>query len=150
MLILSACPAHTTRPIDKGSYEVPGWLSGKWTELGKDGKKKDTYILEKSKAKGQFKCYVLDSAGASHLVYDPIIMSNVGGKVYLSVYSPADDMSSEGYYLFEFRKENDKEFSLVEIKEDIISENATSAEIASFLAGAKTEILGDVSRYLKN
>ena len=86
------------------------------------------------------KCYEVDSTGRP--IYSnlkPVIISSIAGKIFLNFYNPGDDMSEEGYYLFEFRKVSNTEFVLAGIKEHKIDYEATPAEIKRFLEKNKND-----------
>ena len=149
LLILTACPAHTDQPIDTGSYKVPPWLLGEWTgdnrSLGKEH-----YILEQGSKKTEFKCYSVDSTGKKSLHNDHIIMSTVGGKVFVSAHDPEG-----GYYLFELEKQSETTFLLKEIDEDVYGESlktdASSSEIKKFIEKnlKDGDIMGTETKYVK-
>lgn len=135
MFFVCGCPVLTKNSIDEGSFDVPAWLPGKWCEVDKDGKlKEEGYLLEKTGKKGLIKCYDISAGGvADKAKQREVILSKVGSKVYMSVYTPADDMTEEGYYLFEFRKVSNTEFVLAGIKEKALDYLASPADIRDYL-----------------
>lgn len=153
MFALSGCPLATKNSIDSGSYDVPSWLPGKWGSINKDGQTGDIYFVEKDSRKGILKCFEDSLGKPNRNKMRPMILSSVAGKIYMSVYNPADDMTEEGYYLFEFRKVSNTEFILAGLKEHKIDEDATSAEIIKFLETNKTSSSlvdsGEITRYKK-
>jgi hypothetical protein len=151
MLVLTACPLSTNDPIDTGSYNVPTWLYGEWISDNGPSLAKEHYTIEKGNKKTEFKCYSIDSLGRKTLAYDPVIMSNVGGKVFLSAHE-----SAGGYLLFQLEKESETAFELKEVDEDVLEggelkEGSSSAEIKKFLAKnlGNEEVIGASSRYKK-
>lgn len=141
MFIISGCPVLTKNSIDNGSYDVPSWLPGKWQEVDKEGKPKTSaYLLEKGSGKGKLKCYDIKSDGAvDRATGKDVILSSVDGNIYMSVYTPSDDVSEEGYYLFRLRKVSNTEMVLDGIKEHAIDYEATQAEIKKFIENAKDD-----------
>ncbi len=134
MLVLTGCPVLTKNSIDDGSYDVPKWMAGKWQAFDKEGKAKDIYFLEKGEKKGNMKCYDDDGNGkADQGKMHQVILSTVGSRTFLCYYTPEDDVSDEGYYLFELRKVSNKEFQLAGIKEHAIDYHATQAAIVKYL-----------------
>jgi hypothetical protein len=93
-------------------------LYGKWRNPANP---KVAYLVEKDARKGYFKRYDIDSAGNVGKVAQPVIMSVVEDRIFLSAFTPADDVEVDGYYLYEFRKVSDKEFKLVPVKENKVS-----------------------------
>jgi hypothetical protein len=151
MLALTGCPAHTDHPVDEGSYDVPSWLPGKWSTSYGPSQHTETYRFENGRKKGRLKCSELDSVGNVKGVYDPVIMSKVGNKIFLSA------LSTEGYYLFEIVKKSDGVFDLKELDESIvdgsydISATSSSAQLKAFLLKNKDDdgIYGSTSTYKK-
>lgn len=138
MLVLTGCPVLTKNSPDAGSYEVPSWLPGKWQETDMSGKTHDSYYLEKDKGTGRLKYYETNSEGKiNRTAGKPAILSAAGGKIFMSVYTPGDDMTEEGYYIFEFRKVNNTTFVLAAIKEHNIDYDATQADIIKYLQDNK-------------
>lgn len=153
MIGLCGCPLLTKNSVDNGSYDVPSWLPGTWCEIDKDGAKKNCYLLENGNKKGVLTCYDITTAAgkADRTKPVPVILSSIGGKVYMSVYTPPDDMSQEGYYLFELHRKSDKEFELDGVKENAIGYDAEAKDIMALLKKGSTEIIdpNEVSRYKK-
>jgi hypothetical protein len=151
MLVLAGCPVQTKNSIDNGSYSVPAWMYGTWRKSGSSSK--TSYLLEKDERKGYLKRYSVDSTGKVGKEAQPVVMSTIGDKIFLSVFTPADDMDQQGYYLYEFRKVGNKEFMLVPLKEKSIDYNATSEEIKRYIQERlnSTELydLGDMETYVK-
>ncbi len=141
MLVIAGCPVLTKNSIDNGSTDVPSWLPGKWQEFDKDGKPKTSaYFLEKGTGKGKLKYYEIKTDGTvDRTSGKEAILSGIDGNLYLSVYTPADDMSEEGYYLFKLRKVSNTEMVLDGIKEHAIDYEATQAEIKKFITNAKED-----------
>ena len=145
MFVLTGCPVITIKSIDDGTFVIPSYLPGKWTQFDKDGKKIDNYVIRPNNKnkKGIVNCnkiYRKDEDTASDF---KIIMSELDGKVYINIYSPLPDSSDSGnesnaptpygYYIYEFRRITDKEFTLSGIRSDAIKSDATRQEIADFL-----------------
>ncbi|MCD6010933.1 MAG: hypothetical protein K0Q79_795 [Flavipsychrobacter sp.] len=141
MLVIAGCPVLTKNSIDNGSYDVPAWLPGKWQEVDKDGKPKTSaYLLEKGSGKGKLKYYDIKTDGTvDRATGRDMILSSIDGNIYLSAYTPADDMSEEGYYLFRLRKVSNTEMVLDGIKEHAIDYEATQADIKKFITNAKED-----------
>lgn len=152
MLGLTGCPIATDNPIDEGSYDVPSWLPGKWSTRSGPTLSPERYRLEKGKKKGQLKCYSLDTAGNVTGTMDPIILSKVGDKIFLSAYN-----TDHTYYLFEFKKHTETSFELIEVDEDAftamtdITLAASSAELKKFFEKNKNveSLFGDNAAYIK-
>ena len=134
MLILYGCPAQTEKSIDNGSYNVPTWMSGNWTEIKSNGKG-DSYFLESVKAsKGNILVYSLDSLGKHSSDSRRVILSEIGGAVFLNVYDAGDDeMSDPGWYLYKFQVVSKTEFTLLPLKENVVPRSATQEELRVFL-----------------
>lgn len=134
MFVLSGCPVLTKNSIDNGSYEVPEWLTGKWYEYSATGKYNSGYLFEKDATKGRLKCYDIDSVGKVDRTHvRAVILSSVAGKLFMNVYTPPDDMSEEGFYLFEMRKVNSGEFVLASLMEHSIDYDASQKEIVHYI-----------------
>ena len=134
LLVLTGCPQVTKNSMDEGSYDAPAWLAGKWWSIDANGKRNDGYYLEKDTKKGNIKCYELDSTGKIKYVdARQVILSTVGNKVFLSFYNSGDDMSEEGYYIYEFRKVSNTEVVLAGVKEHKIGYDAGAEEILTYL-----------------
>ncbi len=154
MLVLAGCPVLTKNSIDEGSYEIPSWLTGTWREVDKEGKMKNTYVFKKEAKKGNLICLEADSTGKPYEGKSrKVVMSTVDSKVFLCAFEAAGDMNEEGYYIFEFRKVNNKEFILAGIKEHEIDYDAPPADIKAFLLKNKDNTgiydAAETSRYVK-
>ncbi len=145
MFILTGCPLITINSIDNGSFVVPEYLPGKWTQLDKNGKKVDNYVIRpitKNK-KGIVQCNKIYKKNQDTTLDYKIIMSEIESKVYINLYSPFPDNANEedvsnnsvlyGYYIYEFRRVSDREFTLSGIKANSLKKDATQYEIIDFL-----------------
>ncbi len=113
---------------------MPDWLPGKWYEYSATGKYRTGYLLEKGAQKGRLKSFDIDSVGnVDRKTVREVILSSVAGKVFMNVYTPADDMSEEGFYLFEMRKVNSGEFVLASLMEHSIDYDASQKEIVHYI-----------------
>jgi len=141
MLILYGCPAQTEESIDNGSYVALAWFSGTWKEVKAVGKG-DMYIIEPVKdKKGNFSAYKLDSLGRkSELDKIPVILSDVGGEIFLNAYGLGGEMNQEGWFLFKLKKESSKEFSILPVKEYEIEFSSTQEEVKAFIQKNKDNI----------
>lgn len=154
MFMISGCPLLTKNSIDSGSYDVPAWLPGTWWEVDDNGKKKDGHLLQKADKKGTLKCYNTDSLGKPDYTSPrQVVLSSVAGKIFMGVYEKGDDVSDEGYYIFEFRKVSNTEFVLHGLKEHSIDYDASQKDIIRFLEQNKDskDIYepGEVTHYKK-
>jgi hypothetical protein len=153
MIILAGCPAQTRNSIDNGSYAVPSWIQGTWQRT-ENGSWKSGYKLEKDSKTGYLKRTTVDSTGkvTDNKPY-PVVMSDVGGKIFLSVFMPEDSEAPAGYYLYEFRKVSNKEFTITPVKEKAIDFDASQATIKNFLLENKDNSsifdASDTWRYVK-
>ena len=138
MIGLCGCPVLTKNSVDDGSYEVPSWLPGKWCEVTRDGTKKDCNILKKEDKKGTMTRYETDASGnADPLKATPVILSNVGSKIFMFAYTEGDGGEYPGYYIFELRKVSNTEFVLAGIKEHAIDYEASRDDIKKYLLDNK-------------
>lgn len=134
LCFLTGCPLEIQKSIDSGSYDVPAFMRGKWVEVTKTGARKNAYDLRPYKNnKNRFKAYILDSAGKVGVKFYDVIMSSVAGAIYLNVYEPGDDETPEGYYILQFRKISENEFTLTGLKENVLNADASQADIVHFL-----------------
>ena len=156
MLILTGCPVFTTNSIDNGSYDVPGYLAGKWYQVDKQGGNVDKYVIrpQSKKQKGLFHWNRILYKNQDTSLDQTAIMSEIDGMVFANfksyenkpddtaaVGNSADDTVaiSYGYYIYEFKKVSDKEFTLTGIKSDLIKKDASSSEILDFLKKNKND-----------
>jgi hypothetical protein len=137
MTFLFGCSLLTKNSIDNGSYELKAWLNGNWILVDGGGKKENYYIESIKDEKGHLKAYPLDSLGRRGSVNYDMILSDVNGTLFLNVYQPEDEFSSEGWYIYKFNKINNKKISIVAVKEGIVDYSASSEEIKAFLAQNK-------------
>lgn len=138
MIVLTGCPGLTQNSIDNGSCEIPTWMPGKWIEYTKDGKKKTGYVLEQTNKKSMLNCYESDTSGKlkkGDLM--PVTLSNIGGAMYLNVYTKDDGNGKAGYYLIKLRKVSNTEFTLKGVKEHELDYKASQTEIQKFLTSNK-------------
>ena len=154
MLILYGCPVLTVNSIDNGSYAVPSWLAGTWKEVKSTGKGESFFIESKKNEKGNLWVYTLDSLGNRHDIdRRAVILSDIGGEVFLSAYDPGYDLADPGWYLYKFQQVSNTEFMLLPLKEKTIEYSAKQEDIKAFIEKNKDnpEIYeeSERSRYLK-
>ena len=131
---LMGCPVLTKLPIDNGSYDVQPWLRGRWHEVNELGQPEKAWLVERELKRGNLTLYAIDSEGKPDYGHPhQVIMSIMGDKTFACVNNVGDDGTNEGYYLYEFRKTNNKTFVLAGIKANKIPYNASIFELLKFM-----------------
>ena len=153
ILIITACANLCKQSIDNGSYTIPKWMPGQWTELKTDGSKGSvTYKIE------ALKDTAYDKAGDpkdANFQKHPIIMSQIGATIFMSIYDKGNeaDAVDPGWYLYKFERISDKEFTLTPLKENTIGYEASQEQIQSYLKAnkdkARTYDNAAIERYIK-
>jgi len=145
LVLLWACPMITSNSIDKGSYKFPRWLKGQWkATTGKDSG--HIYMIEGKQ--GVQGCAT--ATGISDVDGKPtgdapyqLILSDVGGQLFLNIYNVGDDESPAGWMLYRLRKTNDSQFTLDGVEEDAIDQKASSEDIKKYLLANQSKDIYD-------
>jgi hypothetical protein len=133
MLVITGCPLQTETPIDQGSYTSTGWLEGTWKEQKADGTTGKVSQIKKGSRAGNIDVYTVTD-GTPESKPMPVVLSSVGGKIFISAYSEGDEVEESGYYIYQLQKKSAAAFDLVPVKEHIISSDASSKEMINFLS----------------
>ncbi len=134
LLPLTGCPLLIKIPVDQGSYEVQPWLRGRWHEENELGKPEKAWLVERDLKKGNLTIYDIDSNGnPNYLTPHKVIMSNLGGKTFACINNIADDGTDEGYFIYEFRKISNVEFTLAGFKAGKLPYTTSTSELWKYL-----------------
>jgi len=133
MFLLTGCPSQTQVAMEP-TDEVPAWLVGTWCKVKGSGEKGECYRLDKTAKKGVMTRYDVEGGTALLMSGQEIVLAKVNGHTFVFAYDKGDEATSgEGYYIFELRKQSDKEFVLAGVKEHAIDYEASREEIRKYL-----------------
>lgn len=141
LVLLCTTPAKaqsyfSTTPIDEGTFDIPAYLAGNWKEQKNQNVGRTYTILVNPNVKGQLQ--IVPNFGAM----TPALLSNVNGRVYVSVYDAGAKEQPEGYYIFRLAAYNETTLKLVPLKVSLtlpqhttLKEHLSKADTAATEAG---------------
>lgn len=109
-LFVEAQSYFSTTPVDEGSFDIPSYLAGNWKEQKNQNVGRIYTILINPNVKGQLQ--IVPNYGAM----TPALLSNVNGRVYVSIYDAGGKEQPEGYYIFRLAAYNETTLKLVPLK----------------------------------